>query len=170
MSEGGVRAMTPGNGLAAGPGRAETARVGTNFMEGHMTEAQTSESMSPELQKVAERARRDPETRFHSLAHLIDQAALQRAFHRQRGNAAAGTDGTGISRSVGSTSRKKDARGRRDRSASPASKTSSCRNRCARSWRPCMSRSFEGARMVSGADAAHTVPCVSFTTGCIGGK
>ena len=58
-----------------------------------MTEAQTSESMSPELQKVAERARRDPETRFHSLAHLIDQAALQRAFHRQRGNAAAGTDG-----------------------------------------------------------------------------
>jgi RNA-directed DNA polymerase len=58
-----------------------------------MTEAQTSETMSPELRKVAERARRDPDTRFYSLAHLIDQDALRRAFRRQRGNAAAGIDG-----------------------------------------------------------------------------
>ena len=58
-----------------------------------MTEAQTSDTMSTELRKVAERARRDPDTRFHSLAHLIDQAALRRTFHRQRGNAAAGVDG-----------------------------------------------------------------------------
>ena len=82
-----------GERLAAGPDRAEAARVGTNFREGPMTEAQTSDTMSTELRKVAERARRDPDTRFHSLAHLIDQAALRRTFHRQRGNAAAGVDG-----------------------------------------------------------------------------
>lgn len=82
-----------GERLATGPGRAEAARVGMNFLEGTMTEAQTSESMSPQLRKVAERARRDPDTRFHSLAHLVDQDALRRSFHRQRGKAAAGVDG-----------------------------------------------------------------------------
>ena len=40
-----------------------------------------------------ERARREPEGRFHSLAHLIDVPALERAFHRLRGNAAVGVDG-----------------------------------------------------------------------------
>lgn len=49
--------------------------------------------MSPELQRVAERAGREPQAQFHSLAHLIDEAALKRAFYRQRGNAAAGVDG-----------------------------------------------------------------------------
>ncbi len=38
-----------GERLATGPGRAEAARVGMNFLEGTMTEAQTSESMSPQL-------------------------------------------------------------------------------------------------------------------------
>ncbi len=36
---------------------------------------------------------RGPDTRFHSLAHLVDQDALRRSFHRQRGKAAAGVDG-----------------------------------------------------------------------------
>ncbi len=58
-----------------------------------MTEAQTSESMSPGLLKVAERARRDPQAQFNSLAHLIDMEALRRAFHGQRANAAPGVDG-----------------------------------------------------------------------------
>jgi group II intron reverse transcriptase/maturase len=58
-----------------------------------MTDAKTSETMSPELQKVAERARRDPNARILSLAHLIDIAALRGAFDRQRKGAAVGVDG-----------------------------------------------------------------------------
>ena len=37
-----------------------------------MTVAQTTEGMSPGLLKVVERAKTEPEGRFHSLAHLID--------------------------------------------------------------------------------------------------
>jgi hypothetical protein len=40
--------------------------------------------MSPGLVKVAERAKREPEARFHSLAHLIDEVALRRAYDRIR--------------------------------------------------------------------------------------
>lgn len=58
-----------------------------------MPDAWTSENMSPELLKVAERAKRDPQGRFLSLAHLIDEAALARAFHRLRNDAAVGVDG-----------------------------------------------------------------------------
>jgi len=58
-----------------------------------MTEASTLESMSPGLLKVAERAKREPEGRFHSLAHLIDVAALRRAYDRCRKDAAVGVDG-----------------------------------------------------------------------------
>ena len=49
--------------------------------------------MSTGLVKVVERARREPEGRFHSLAHLIDVPALERAFHRLRSDAAVGVDG-----------------------------------------------------------------------------
>jgi len=48
--------------------------------------------MSPGLLKVAERARRDPDARFNSLAHLVDEAALGRAFTRIRKDAAVGVD------------------------------------------------------------------------------
>jgi RNA-directed DNA polymerase len=58
-----------------------------------MTNALTLETMSPELLKVVARAKHEPEGRFHSLAHLIDVAALERAYHRQRSNAAEGVDG-----------------------------------------------------------------------------
>ncbi len=58
-----------------------------------MTSALTLEDMSPGLLKVVERAQREPEGRFHSLAHLIDVAALGRAYHRQRSGAAVGVDG-----------------------------------------------------------------------------
>jgi RNA-directed DNA polymerase len=49
--------------------------------------------MSPGLLKVAERARRDPDARFNSLAHLVDEAALGRAYDRIRKDAAVGVDG-----------------------------------------------------------------------------
>ena len=54
---------------------------------------QTLEAMSPGLLKVVERAQREPEGRFHSLAHLIDVPALERAYRRQRADAAVGVDG-----------------------------------------------------------------------------
>ena len=49
--------------------------------------------MSPQLQKVVERAQREPEGRFHSLAHLIDVPALEAAYRRIRRGAAVGVDG-----------------------------------------------------------------------------
>lgn len=58
-----------------------------------MTQQQTGGLMSPELLKVAERAKRDPEARFNSLAHLLNEDALRRSFQRIRKDAAAGVDG-----------------------------------------------------------------------------
>ena len=58
-----------------------------------MTEASTLDKMSPQLRKVVERARNEPEGRFHSLAHLIDVPALERAYRRARKDAAVGVDG-----------------------------------------------------------------------------
>lgn len=49
--------------------------------------------MSPELLRVAERAKQDPNTRFNSLAHLLNIEALKRSFERIRKNAAVGVDG-----------------------------------------------------------------------------
>ncbi len=57
-----------------------------------MANALTLEDMSPGLLKGVERAQREPEGRFHALAHLIDIAALKRAYHRQRPSAAVGGD------------------------------------------------------------------------------
>jgi retron-type reverse transcriptase len=58
-----------------------------------MTGAQIPEDVSPKLVKVAERAKSDPKAQFFSLAHLIDEAALERAYHRIRKDAAVGVDG-----------------------------------------------------------------------------
>ena len=60
-----------------------------------MLDASTSKNMSPSLLKVVERAKREPEGRFHSLAHLIDEPALERAYHRMRKDAAVGVDWDG---------------------------------------------------------------------------
>ena len=57
-----------------------------------MNQASTWGDMSPELRKVAERARREPDGRFHSLAHLLHKLALARAVGRLRANAAVGVD------------------------------------------------------------------------------
>ena len=58
-----------------------------------MTDALTSLDMSTGLRKVADRAKREPAARFHSLAHLIDEELLARAFARLRSDAAVGVDG-----------------------------------------------------------------------------
>ena len=58
-----------------------------------MPDVSTSECMSPGLRKVAERARKEPAGKFHSLAHLIDVPSLERAYHRLRKDAAVGVDG-----------------------------------------------------------------------------
>ena len=58
-----------------------------------MSDASTSWSMSTGLQKVAERAKREPAAKFHSLAHFIDEELLGGAFARLRGDAAVGVDG-----------------------------------------------------------------------------
>lgn len=58
-----------------------------------MDGALTPNNMSPGLLKVAVRARCEPDAQFHSVAHLIDVVALERAYHRQRRDAAVGVDG-----------------------------------------------------------------------------
>lgn len=58
-----------------------------------MLNASTLVDMSPGLVKGVERAQREPEGRFHALAHLIDVPALERAYRRQRADAAVGIDG-----------------------------------------------------------------------------
>jgi group II intron reverse transcriptase/maturase len=58
-----------------------------------MSNASTLGDVLPELLKVVERAQREPEGRFHSLAHLLDVSALERAYHRMRKDAAVGVDG-----------------------------------------------------------------------------
>src|SRR5262245_29655574 len=63
------------------------------LQEGTMPSALTLEDMSPGLLKVVERAKDEPEGRFHSLAHLVDVPALTRAYRRARSDAAVGVDG-----------------------------------------------------------------------------
>jgi group II intron reverse transcriptase/maturase len=58
-----------------------------------MTAASMAENVSPKLLEVMERAKRDPQMRFFSLAHLIDEAALKRSYDRIRKDAAVGVDG-----------------------------------------------------------------------------
>jgi len=58
-----------------------------------MTAASMAEPMTPKLLEVRERAKRSPQMRFFSLAHLIDEAALERAYGRIRKDAAVGVDG-----------------------------------------------------------------------------
>ena len=72
---------------------AKAARAGVSLSWGNMADALMEEFMSTSLLRVVERARREPEGRFHSLAHLIDVPALERAFHRLRTDAAVGVDG-----------------------------------------------------------------------------
>jgi hypothetical protein len=65
-----------------GSQRSKGGRCSCKLQEGTMDDASTSMNMS--LLKVVERAKREPEGRFHSLAHLIDVPALERAYDRMR--------------------------------------------------------------------------------------
>ena len=58
-----------------------------------MAVTQRAAEMLPKLLKVKERAKRDSRVRFTSLAHLLDENALERAFSRLRKGAAVGVDG-----------------------------------------------------------------------------
>lgn len=61
-----------------------------------MSDAKTSWIKSPELKRVAERAKRHPEQRILALAHLIDEPALDRAYQNLRRDAAVGVDGVTV--------------------------------------------------------------------------
>lgn len=61
-----------------------------------MSDATTSSTKSPELVKVAERAKRHPEQRILALAHLIDEPALERTYRGLRRSAAVGVDGVTV--------------------------------------------------------------------------
>jgi group II intron reverse transcriptase/maturase len=58
-----------------------------------MTQTQNWSGMSPELVKVAERAKQEPFAKFHSLAHHLTAEFLTAAHHRLRATAAPGVDG-----------------------------------------------------------------------------
>ena len=61
-----------------------------------MSGATTSRIMSPELAKVAERAKRNPSERILALARFIDEPALVRAYDGLRKRAAIGVDGVTV--------------------------------------------------------------------------
>ena len=58
-----------------------------------MPKAWTLEDTSPGRVKGGARAQREPAGRFHALAHRLDVLALQRAYRRQRRDAAGGVEG-----------------------------------------------------------------------------
>src|SRR5258708_27358684 len=86
--------MRVANGKAPGASGAKAASVETELWEGNMPlSTDKGSGMSPELSKVAERAKRNPDARFNSLAHLLDEEALKRAFGRIRKDASIGVHG-----------------------------------------------------------------------------
>jgi len=58
-----------------------------------MIAASMAKDMSPKILEVMERAKRSPQMCFYTLAHLIDEEALKRVYHRIRKDAAVGVDG-----------------------------------------------------------------------------
>ncbi len=60
---------------------------------GTKVRAQNRGALSRQLSWVNEAARRDKQTRFTSLLHHLDEAALERSFHRLKRDASAGVDG-----------------------------------------------------------------------------
>jgi RNA-directed DNA polymerase len=58
-----------------------------------MDDAKTSMNVLPGLLRVAERAKREPETRMLALAHQVDEDLMTAAYRRIRKDAAVGVDG-----------------------------------------------------------------------------
>lgn len=94
-SEDPIRAKITGNRRTQ-PGGTRRSKGGPEEREpqrGNSAAPSRAGKLSPELLRVAERARREPEAKFHSLAHLIDEGALRRSYERIRADAATGVDG-----------------------------------------------------------------------------
>ncbi len=90
------RAMKSEKGKAPRSGGAKAVRVADEPLEGNAPAAQTAGVASTRLLGVAEQAKRNPQQRFYSLAHLITVEALWGAFGRLRRNAAVGVDGVTV--------------------------------------------------------------------------
>ena len=151
-----------------------------------MTAASTAQDMSPKLLEVMERAKRSPQMRFSSLAHLIDEEALKRAYHRIGKDAAVGVDGVtkehygeALERNVADLHGRMKAmryrhqpvrrvhipkdQGKTRPIAISSVEDKSSRARSGTCSRPCTSRSSVIGRMASAADAAHTMRCAPWT-------
>jgi hypothetical protein len=150
--------------------------------------------MSPKLLEVVERARREPEGRFHSLAHLMDVPALERAYHRMRKDAAVGVDGVtkeqygqdleGNLRDLHARMKAKRYRHqpiRRVHIPKEGGKTRPIgisafedklvhRTPCVRCWRPSMSRTSWTALTAFDPGVVPMTPCGPWTGSCTGAK
>jgi group II intron reverse transcriptase/maturase len=65
----------------------------TYLTKGNIAEAQTSTTMSTQIDRISELAKEDPKKQFFSIAHLITPEALYAAFRNLRKKASAGVDG-----------------------------------------------------------------------------
>ena len=80
-----------GNELPEGRGRPTVI-----LHETVAVETQGSTQMPPHLVRISMAARKSAKTRFTALLHHVDEAALLRAFLRQKRSASAGIDGTTV--------------------------------------------------------------------------
>ena len=154
-----------------------------------MANASTLGTRSPELLRVVERAQREPEARFHSLAHLIDVPALERAYRRMRKDAAVGVDGVtkeqygqDLERNLRDLHERMKAKRyrhqpiRRVRIPKDQGKTRPIgisafedklvQDACARCWRRSTSRTLWTARTASGRSAVPMTPSVPWIGSC----
>jgi len=84
--------VTQGKSERGDPGEGK-ARQSRGPLGGHMGGAQKPRTMSPELQRIAEKARGDRKLRFTSLAHLLTVEALEAAWTALKKRSSAGIDG-----------------------------------------------------------------------------
>lgn len=100
--------MTQGKSQVGDPGEGR-ARQSRATSGGHMGGAQKPITMSPELWRIAEKARADGRVQFTSLAHLIRVEALEAAWKALKKRSSAGIDG------VTATEYERDLRGNLER-------------------------------------------------------
>src|SRR4051794_21897621 len=62
-------------------------------VQGNKDGAQTPDSLSTRLNRLAEMARRDRQRQFNNIAHYIDIRMLEWSYQQLRDDAAAGVDG-----------------------------------------------------------------------------
>ncbi len=85
--------MTPSKETRRAEGR---GRPEGNSREGAKGRTQSRIALLPHLARVNAAARRAAQTRFTALLHHVDEAALDRAFRRQKRQASAGVDGVTV--------------------------------------------------------------------------